>query len=276
MKKLALQDLTKCLLFNVLIFFCISSLISLCDGRSSFSLGSTFNVPPDEVQLGYNVAKFVWTQALLRGWERAENWHGANTTVLRICQAASGAGDTYAISFHVGHSDRTYYQNGIHYYILDNNGNPTYDFVVHSFTSNRRTRFALIWSCWQAHEIGGSYDNTAYGPYGMPNAWLHTTSLSQDGYASPDGSGYSYIGWFRLAPFLGRTIDGAARAGYNFSLNFYAQALRGRTMRQALDYAAYYVWGYSSFSRCLFYTGFYLDDVWTQMRVYGDGNLVLP
>jgi hypothetical protein len=279
MENLIFSDLIRSALLSVLIFSGISSLVSLCYARSSFSLGSTYVVPPDEVELDYIVAQFIFTQARLRQWEIAENWYGAKTTVLHICQAASGAGDTYAISFHIGHGLYTYYPNGLHFYILDDNGSPTYDYVVHSWTSNRRTRFALIWSCWQAFEIGGFHDETVYGPYGMPHAWLHTTSLNYDGYLVPDGSGYSYIGWYRRAPHLRLEIEGAVRAGYHFLLNFYSQAFHGCTIRQALDYATDAVWGdqgWTTFYQCPFYIGFYLEGYWTCMMVYGDGNLILP
>lgn len=275
MMKNVITVIESCLL-ALLVTSSISSFVPLGNARSSFSLGSTFNVPAYEVSLGSAVAKFIKTLATLRQWEHAQNYFGAGTTVIRTCICAGGDGDTYAISFNIGHGYFGWYQNGEHYWIIDNNGDPTYDYVLYSYTSQRRTRFALIWSCYQARERGGSYDGSQYGPHGMPNAWLHTANLSPDGYSSPWPRGYAFIGWSWRAPFLEWNIE-ADEAGYNFLLNFYAYALYDQEILiTSLDDASLAVWG-CVFDGCPFrLDGVHFDDGTSYLRLYGDGLLQLP
>lgn len=283
MKGSDLLDICTSLLLFVLVFSYASSFVPLSDARSSFSLGSTYNVLAFEVEKCAIVAGFIRSLATLRQWEKAENYYGSPTTVIRIFSCAGGAGDTYAISFYVGHGNRTWYQNGVHYFILADDGSLAYDYGVYSYTSRKRTKFAFLWSCYQAEVIGGFYDGTSMGPFGMPHGWLHTTTLSPDGYANPDGRGYAFIGWNGTVKYLTDFVYGAEEAGYNFLLHFYNYALYYRhRLRTALDEASRSVWGgyVQSFADSPFYIGIAIPPppAWeiTKMMVYGDGNLVLP
>ncbi len=112
-----------------------------------------------------------------------------------------------------------------------------------------------------------------------------TTDLSNDGYANPDGSGYAFIGFHGLAPFLINTdpqfTEGSdfAYPLYRFAVEFYS-ALFGyyaaqRNVRESLDFASITVWGVK-FSDCVLYTGYIAAGEESSMVVYGDGNLLLP
>lgn len=110
---------------------------------------------------------------------------------------------------------------------------------------------------------------------GMPLAWIHTTSLSSDGYASPDGESQTFNGFEGSAPFLSNDGLGATDACYYFLEYFYYYALyRGHhcSVNVALDLAATNVWG-TDFSTCILRTGYTIEDGHNgKMKVYGDGG----
>jgi hypothetical protein len=108
----------------------------------------------------------------------------------------------------------------------------------------------------------------------MPYAWHHTTSLSSDGYASPDTGEFTFIGFEGKAPYLTYDGLGATDAGYYFLRNFYYAALYlgyYYSVNAALDYAAQMVWG-TSFANCILRTGFTIANETGKMKVYGNGN----
>jgi hypothetical protein len=263
---------------HALILCAVLQVFPVCNGRSSFSLGSMYEFDEEEEQpLDAAVSLFIATLATFRGWENVSDWYGEETTTINTCIAAGGDGDNYAITFYFGHGFCSWYVNGYHYYMWDNDGDPVYDFLIYQSTSARATKFAFLWSCYQAYERGGFYngETTGYGPYGMPLAWLHTANLSEYGYNGPDGGGYAFIGWKNDGPQLHNATEGVQQAGYKFLLYFYCSALYYQnTLAEALDDAADAVWGYDYFGESPYNP--YDAPVWPDMMVYGDGNLTLP
>jgi len=119
----------------------------------------------------------------------------------------------------------------------------------------------------------------------MPLAWLHTTDLSGDGYANPDGKGYAFLGFTGRAPGLSNTDEQFTSGSsclyplYSFAVEFYS-ALLGyytdkRNIREALDFASWQVWGKEHFSETVLYQGFSTSEEHSEMVLYGDGTLTL-
>lgn len=112
----------------------------------------------------------------------------------------------------------------------------------------------------------------------MPQAWLHTTALSHNGYLNPDHSGYAFIGWRGPAPYLSADILGANDTMYRFIGSFYNKLFEYYTVaagsiNDALDYASQMVFGNNMrFDETPLYKGFILDGTNTSMVVYGDGS----
>ena len=144
--------------------------------------------------------------------------------------------------------------------------------------------------------------NTKYGfvvnPYstpptvvGMPLAWTGSSSLSINGYNSPDYGSYCYVGWETISPWM------VNPTGYNgvqykwFPYYFYRYALGidnygvHANIKSSLDYAARMVFGprYNfgnsklASGEWVNSTGIGLGGWWySRMRVFGNGNLILP
>jgi hypothetical protein len=238
-------------------------------------LGSRWEVPDYEVEYCQLIADFITRAASSLGYNGL-NWYGASTTVDNIYSAAAGNGDTWAFTFYVGHGDYVYRDEVGHdiYYIHDDSGIRVYDDGIYDYSTPRSVRLSFIWSCYQGREIGGASGDWYYG---MPQAWLHTTQLSTDGYVNPNGRGYVFLGWRTPAPFLSLDCAGSTDTGYLFLQYFYSMLFeyyidqRGDVI-QSLDYASQQIWGVP-FSQSPFYQGFTYAGIFMQMVVYGDGGL---
>jgi hypothetical protein len=224
--------------------------------------GSTHNIDQTEENL---VTTFTgelssWSSSI--GYT-AYNWYGPDTTANNLYIAAYDHGDMGSIVFYIGHGDDgTYCQDG--YAISDDDGNwvsatDIYDNSVSQSSGHKKV--AILWSCHQGETINQ-----------MPRAWLHTTSISANGYNSPDYSLQAFIGWDGEAPFIRREVGGVGQAGYRFLSEFYDSALfRGFDLISALDYAAQDVWSVN-FDACDFYTG---NGLTGNMVVYGQGTMYI-
>ncbi len=215
--------------------------------------------------------------------------HGVSSTVVdtgvtsaQILSAASSASGP-ALLFFVGHG---YYETitvatGTYtmYYIVDNNEQQVYDEDIYEQTAVGRFHLVFLHSCYQGHVIGGVFKiGDSYYHYGMPQAWLHTSFLSSDGYGSPDYSGYVFIGWRNVAPFLSSDILDTDDTLYRFIGNFYDSlfgyyTVAAPSVNKALDYASQKVFGPGIlFGESPLYNGFVLGGIQTKMVVYGDGS----
>lgn len=263
----------------IVAFLCLSSFSQLVFAKSSIALGSRNDVPADEVNADSNIANLITSYSSIAGYSTF-NWYGALTTANNIYTAAAGNGHLYSISFYIGHGGSTYVWNwaGWIWYleqqwlITDDSGGWVYDKDIFPNTVCQNCKFVLLWSCHQGETIGETHWSGT--PFGMPYAWLHTTSLSSDGYASPDGGAFTFMGFDGVGPFLLDDGLGATDAGYNFLCNFYYASLyQGYyySLNGALDYAAQVVWG-TNFANCILRTGFTIDSESGRMKVFGNGN----
>jgi hypothetical protein len=183
-----------------------------------------------------------------------------------------------SISFYTGHGTimiwPPFYQQ--HWSICTDSGDFVDDMDVHPHTAGRKVRFVFLWSCFQGDLRGGHYGITG-DAFGMPHCWLYTESLSEDGYAVPDGNRYAFIGFKGSGPAMYYSGFGYY-AGYYFAGNFYRwAAVSGHSIRASLDYATRQTWiGNNSFADSPYRKGFrFPDNESGNMMVYGDGNLVI-
>ncbi len=162
------------------------------------------------------------------------------------------------------------------YMIFGDDGKPVYDNSIYQKTGTMNYHLVFLYSCYQGEVIGGEFRLCApYYHYGMPQAWLHTSFLSMDGYKDPDHNGYVFIGWRGPAPYLSSDLFQKEHTLYTFVRYFYQKLFGYGTtpgnINQALDYASEKVFG-EKFEDTPHYNGFYLDNIYTKMIVYGDGS----
>lgn len=264
----------------LMFFVVVSGLITVGQGDVSSQLGSTWNVPQDEINAGQWVANQIDLVTRAKGFT-SKNLFGAQTTTYNIYRAADGWNYYYAIAWYIGHGEWVdiwywwppHFER--HWCITNDAGGWVYDTDIYLETADRHTRFVFLWSCEQGDEIGGM----AYGrAHGMPFAWLHTSDLSSNGYENPDSGGYVFNGFVGPAPYLTWDgLDGKIDGGKYFSYWFYHHALMyNRKIIDALDYAASWTFSKPTFRDTALYNGYYLGSwpfgVWGRMVVYGDGN----
>jgi hypothetical protein len=280
----------KNIVISIFVLF-ISSLPMCClaFAGSSTQLGSTYLLLQEEIDLDRGVAQSVELYSAVGGYDTFY-WYGSGTTCNNIYLAANGVGASRSIAFYIGHGDSEYLWNSIfweqQWFIGEDNGGKVYDKDIFSHSSNYNVRFAFLWSCEQGDTIGGSHWSGT--PFGMPNAWLHTASLSSDGYANPDSGDRVFLGFYKGAPEF--AYDGYLKYR-DFLVGFYYAALCGgtnRTVKQALDYAARCEdpAHYMTFADTDLYNGIWQwvipeiggTAVWTmisQMKVYGNSDIYL-
>ena len=256
--------------------------ISACEAKTSGILDSWYDLPQEEINAGFAVADKIEIYSGHAGYT-CYRYDEEDETRDNIYYVALGCGQTYSIAWYHGHGWKNlppfflpwlhmspYPHWHDHWYIFTHDGEAVSDTDIYAKTSCENVRFAFLFACKPGDVIGGSY---ACGQkYGMPNAWLHTTDLSGNGYTNPDNDGYTFLGWYYLGPQLKNTIDDVAQAGKKFSIFFYKASLDldGYSINEALDYAAYETFGEESFDDCVFYTD---NPPYGHMVVYGDGNL---
>lgn len=160
---------------------------------------------------------------------------------------------------------------------------------IYPYTANNH-RFVFLWACAQGDEVGGYVSGYHRG---MPYAWSHRSSLSQDGYASPDTGNYVFIGFENMSRRL--SYWPTANNSYKYWLVFfYYFALNGYSIKDALDEASKLVWGPNRpFYTTELYNGYWERNPqfdpnkppsyplnwewwWSKMRVYGNGARTLP
>lgn len=269
-----------------LLYGLLASQVAFAD--SSFALGSRSSVPQEEINLDTSIANLIASYSSMASFT-TYNWYGASTTRNNIYIAAYGNGHFWSISFHIGHGgwDTWWHFWGwpwqwhthTQYCIVADDGSHVCDCDIYAnsvYQNINSQKFLFLWSCEQGNEIGSmvTYPCGEVRAKGMPLAWLHTTSLSSDGYASPDGKGQTFNGFEGAAPFLSYDGLGATDACYYFLQYFYYYALyRGRyySVNAALDQAATNVWG-TSFGGCILRTGYTIGGSNGKMKVYGDGG----
>jgi hypothetical protein len=266
--------------------------------RSSIMIGSDMEAPWEERMAIWNLTGKIAEISGMTGEYYAFDWLGQGLSDPdHIRLAAHGNGYNYSIVFSIGHGT---VWSGWHltwqfplicthtneYKIKsdDSYGTEVSDYDIYDDSSERRVRLAFLWSCFQGNEIG---TNVSYPcgvtMRGMPYAWLHTSSLSNNGYSSPDNGGYAFIGFDGKAPFL--TYDGfnttvpnqlfVNDTCYYFAYLFYFASLccgEIYSVKIALDYASQLIW-YANFQDTPLCHGYGSGEESGRMVMYGDGNL---
>ena len=273
MRQFLLCFVTVLALFSFLMVECYCGPLSstILGSHVGFSYGDIIDV--HEWETSSQLSSYIYNCSSLSSYT-TYNWFGSATTRDNIYTAASGAGAVFSITYFYGHGGYDYFVLGSfepHWYVYACDGSKVYDCDVYPQSNPKNVKFAFLWSCHQGDTIGGTHFWT--GVYGMPKAWLHTTDLSNDGYADPDGKSSTFIGFKLDAPYLTKGLGSPNyNDGYYFVAYFYQSAMQsGKTINQALNDAAFKVWGVSYFSQCPLYTGWGEG----QMVVYGDGSASL-
>ena len=183
-----------------------------------------------------------------------------------------------------------------HYRYYAYQGASVYDKYLFPYTAYGTHHFVFQYTCAQAQQVG-YYDSDwedGYGGYyvgtgavAFAYAWTQQDQnvLSNNGYASPDSTGYCYIGfggsWSK--PLCDYAANGLTYG--DFVETFYQYLLiDDYSINAALDAASSSVWGPGyTFGDTPLYNGYtdYLPYPFNQyfsgcMRVFGDGNSVVP
>jgi hypothetical protein len=158
--------------------------------------------------------------------------------------------------------------------------------------------FTMIWTCTNADLFYNSYTEYGYyesahgtGVVGMPYAWTQTLSLDKDGYDTPSGSNFCYIGFENVSKNFLNQFENNPNANYgDFIRAFYDHALNDQScsINQALDRATYdmntNMVNYDDVppdQNNDLYLGWWADvdgfeyDWFSRMRIYGDGTNIL-
>ena len=234
-------------------------------------LGSRNDVSPEEITACTTIANQVGNYSSSAGYS-AYNWYGSQTTTSNIYTAAAGNGQTYSISYYIGHGGYVWEWHGIFYeqqwVITDDSGNYVYDKNIFTYTTCHNSKFVNLWSCEQADTLGG--DHWSGVPFGMPYAWHHANNLSSNGYTSPDSGPYCFLGWNGLAPYISENVSGSYACYHFLSYFYYASLYDGAdySVKEALDYASQAVWQVN-FGNSIIYTGTGDGNI----RVFGNGNM---
>lgn len=192
----------------------------------------------------------------------------------------------YAIVFYIGHGNNDNplpFGETQGFISADDVGTKLYDHTIFDYSSFQRVKLAFLWSCKQADTVGGTHWSGI--KFGMPYAWLHNESISQNGYTNPDSGGQAFLGFegdvYGFSDFIvGTDLQ-------QFLNKFYFSALcygASYSVNSALDYAARLTWpNAASFAESWLYKGY--NEIWRdingfhsfigRMKVYGDGSMHL-
>jgi len=235
-----------------------------------------------ETMAAGHLAAYIYNCSVASSYT-SNNSYGVSTTKSNLHNAVSASGEANSVSFYIGHGGTQEWNSPNfpwplekHWVIQMNNGELACDIDdAYAYSGGRKNRFVFLWSCHQGEVIGGHHGSSGYA-YGMPYCWQRDTTMSTDGYASPDGKCYCFIGFNGTGPAL--TYDGFGfDAGYWFAGYFYRRAMQsGYSVNSTLDYAARQTWGVGfSFANCVYRTGFMIGNDAGKMGVYGDGGLMI-
>jgi hypothetical protein len=150
----------------------------------------------------------------------------------------------------------------------------------------------FLWVCRSGDELGGY--TYPYEVNGMPFCWTHGSISSENGFTSPDYSGYSFISFENMSPMISAYLDPTISSllHKHWLVYFYYALLQtGRTVNQALNYASQlcdYSSGFAQTKLCQggdqYFPGSsaldppYDEPIWvySKMRIYGDGTMIVP
>jgi len=254
--------------------------------------GSRADLSETELELDEDIVEQISDWSTDVGYTTYD-WYGSDTTAANLYVGAYDHEEQGSHVFYFGHGGHDplgvwwwgwppYFEKD-RVVMTDNDGGYVYDGDIYENSialSSGHRKVAVLWSCHLGDMIGGyaDYPDGSSTPQGMPFAWLHTNSLSSDGYSNPDYSGQAFIGWTGEGPQLHPTIEGQGNAAYWFLYHFYDRALiRGFSLNAALDYAAQQLWSVN-LDDCVFTSGQWTADSVTyygSLVVYGQGTMYI-
>ncbi|MFA5364793.1 MAG: hypothetical protein WC325_06385 [Candidatus Bathyarchaeia archaeon] len=184
--------------------------------------------------------------------------------------------------FYVGHSQIDQISAPQHLTVYMNS-HPTppdlIDYQIYPNTSEGDHHFVCWWSCGSANYIGSGSPS----PWQLAYCWTHNTQLSSDGYSNPWSIGNPptcFIGFqYGSKPLSDIDPNGAIYNYADFVEKFYYYAVYDhQTLNDALDLAAKYVMGddEATLGSLELKQGYYVGDQWSYIRVFGNGELVIP
>ena len=221
--------------------------------------------------------------------------------VYTALNSANTNSEIYAVAwFHTGNgywtqNATTLLPENFYYYAANSKSSPIEDEGV--YTANQpygKEIFTFIWTCVNGDKwlqngkyIYGYKDSS--GAHGMPYAFMGTTGLSLNGYASPDSSGICYIGFNGTAKNLSDPYEGVSNCWYYYFTEafYYYFVTEGQSVNNALNYGSEMLNASQPyFSENPLYLGYIEKINQTQfqgmpptspgmMTVYGDGNMYL-
>ncbi|MEM2351464.1 MAG: hypothetical protein QXT26_03555 [Thermoproteota archaeon] len=160
------------------------------------------------------------------------------------------ANHAWSSFLYVGHGGMQYFEGSMHYaFFMNGKGKDVaggqvpqvwdveiYPRVTETPAWNNH-HFVFLWACFNGHERG-SYET--FLPNGMPYCWTEgKIGPSTDGYASPDGSNYCFIGFDLASPRLEEPHNGPNHLHKHWLVFFYYYTVaQSYSVRQALDKAS--------------------------------------
>ncbi len=262
-----------------------------------YVLGTKYNIYDEEKTYVSNLVYWIVDAAMYgtHGVVMATYTDEADKNAI-LDAAGWYSGDPRHVVF-IGHGEYWYDDGHVRFKIYANNGETVEDDEIYKETGDRYVKLVFLHSCYQGRKIGEEYTKCiwffiCYTVHsGMPQAWLHTRSLSNDGYKNPDGNGYVFIGWYGPAPYLSadylldrdyyyhQYTDYMYRfIGYFFSKLYGYYTYPDGNVKEALDYATWKATDneYTHFGDSPFYNGFYMIEngglTLTKIVVYGDST----
>ncbi|HDQ05390.1 MAG TPA: hypothetical protein ENN36_01540 [Candidatus Bathyarchaeota archaeon] len=228
----------------------------------------------------------------------------------------------YSSFLYVGHGGRWYWW-GSHHYSFFMNGKglnigggqvpSVSDALIYAagdvYPADNH-HFVFLWTCFNGYERGSENNPPYIPPNGMPHCWTDgQIGQSTNGYASPDGSDYCFIGFHMASPRLEEPHNGANHLYKHWLVFFYYYAVQHTSqysVKQALDYASQ-AQGFDDFTETRLYKKgpnypysggnpayedtyflglpdpknpgeWLIEEGWydTWIRVYGDGDYEIP
>jgi hypothetical protein len=157
-----------------------------------------------------------------------------------------------------------------------------WDFYIDMATGQGTHYFVFLWSCGSANFIGAGQP-TQYGQaWGMAYCWTKKDGgmISSDGYGNPWGSA-TFIGFQYGSPNLDQKDPNYPNGGTysTFLQRFYYWAVQQhRPINDALNRAAQDISGnpQATLQSLKLKTGYYVQGLWSYIRVFGNGNMVIP
>jgi hypothetical protein len=170
-------------------------------------------------------------------------------------------------------------------YIDSNDQDISYSNIASWVDGSNKNYFIWMWTCTMAGTSVGSND------YHFADAWTSESSLSSNGYGSPDSSDHCFIGFQSESPTIGEySFYGYTQLAFGFIEDFYYYAvISDYSVHNALNQAseAFFSLPYASCPLAegygTYWAGGYMGSTYVPqsydypgiMMVYGDSNVII-